>query len=369
MQGLRRRRSSRRFVGSLSLRKGGSVAPACKSNLTSNPHLHYLTNRSPISTYGNRGCGKLGLAKWQHCIAYTGKEVPDLLQGETPGKAEQGMLTSIRVKPSRRGDAMYKASRINFAKIYTVEHNVKVYDFGDVYEKFVPQLLASWEWVLNCDLEGKPRPGPEPASPLQPLVNQPLPTVIEDVPSVPPGAPPIHGSATSAWTDTINQNQLHFQPGDRIYVEKHVSNDWSSGRNESTRLEGLFPKALVTLDSPDYATALYDQKYDRKKPGQLAFSRGDRILRLVYDSPTMDKGRNVTTNKEGRYQYNHVKMDRGTYAMTTCKWVDEGSLNQLRFSAQDRILVTYWPEDSPAWGRNERTGREGQFPRAHVKFD
>lgn len=265
---------------------------------------------------------------------------------------------------------MYRESRINFAKIYTVEHNVKVYDFGDVHEKFVTQLLASWTWVLNRDLNGNPKPVHEPTPPLQPLVNQPLQTVIEDVPSVPPGVPPIHGSATCAWTDTINKNQLHFQPGDRIYVERHDNDDWSFGRNESTRLEGQFPKALVTLDSPDYATALYDVKYDKKKPGHLAFSKGDQILRLDYDSFALDKGRNVTTNKEGRYQYNHVKMSRGTYATTTCKWVDDESPIQLRFIAQDRILVTYWSENSTtAWGRNERTGREGEFPRASVKFD
>jgi hypothetical protein len=330
--------------------------------------LHCLIHRSPIATYGKQGCGKSGLAKWQHCIVYTGRDVPELLPGEAPRKTEQGMLTPIRVRATRRGGSMYKESRINFAKLYTVEHNVKVYDFGDVHENFVGQLIASWEWVLNCDLDGKPKTVSEPTPALQPLVNQPLQTVIEDVPSVPPGVPPIHGSATSAWTDTSTDNQLHFQLGDRIYVERHVNNDWSTGRNESTRLEGLFPKGLVTLDSPDYGTALYDLAHDRKKPGHLAFTSGDRVLRLGYDGPTMDKGRNTTTNKEGRYQYNHVKMDRGSYAIAVCKWVDDGSPNQLRYSAQDRILVTYWPEGSPAWGRNERTGREGQFPRAHVKF-
>jgi hypothetical protein len=49
---------------------------------------------------------------------------------------------------------MDPASRINLAKIYTVEHNVKVYDFGSVESGYISKLLTSWNYVLRSDLYG-----------------------------------------------------------------------------------------------------------------------------------------------------------------------------------------------------------------------
>jgi hypothetical protein len=43
------------------------------------------------------------------------------------------MMESIRVIPKRRTDKLNKILRINFAKTYTVEHSVKVLEFGEVH--------------------------------------------------------------------------------------------------------------------------------------------------------------------------------------------------------------------------------------------
>ena len=40
-------------------------------------------------------------------------------------------------------------SRLNFGKIYTVEHNVKVFDFGQVYKEFGHVLYRQFQEVLN----------------------------------------------------------------------------------------------------------------------------------------------------------------------------------------------------------------------------
>lgn len=45
------------------------------------------------------------------------------------------MLSAIRVQPKHPGETLDDMSRINFAKVYTVEHNVKAYDFGDVVSR------------------------------------------------------------------------------------------------------------------------------------------------------------------------------------------------------------------------------------------
>jgi hypothetical protein len=104
-------------------------------------------------TYNRQGVTKPGLSKWQHAIAYTSKE-PELLPGEEPAEGEYGMMAAIRVKPKSRQEKLQKESRINFAKIYTVEHNVKVCEFGDVHEKHLGTLRKQWKYVLDCDING-----------------------------------------------------------------------------------------------------------------------------------------------------------------------------------------------------------------------
>lgn len=59
------------------------------------------------------------------------------------------MLPPIRVKAKNRGDKLQRESRINFGKVYTVEHNCKVYDFGDVHPDYIDNLSQCWRWVLT----------------------------------------------------------------------------------------------------------------------------------------------------------------------------------------------------------------------------
>lgn len=63
------------------------------------------------------------------------------------------MLEPIKVKPNDRRDRMEPASRVNFGKTYTVEHNVKVYDFGNVDKDSAHRLRSQWKRVWNEDFE------------------------------------------------------------------------------------------------------------------------------------------------------------------------------------------------------------------------
>jgi hypothetical protein len=102
-----------------------------------------------IQTYGQRGVAKQGAVKCQHSIIHTTREPrkpeddeePDALSGERP------MLTAIRVKAGKPTDTMDKMARLNYTKIYTVEHNVKVYDFGKVHPDSLDVLKHQFRWV------------------------------------------------------------------------------------------------------------------------------------------------------------------------------------------------------------------------------
>lgn len=113
-------------------------------------HRKYLTDSfSSIQTYNRRGVAKPGIPKNEHAIIYTGSTEPRPHPTELPqSKYEEGMLSPIRVKAKHKGilDTM---SRINFGKIYTVEHNVKVFDFGQVYKEFGHVLYRQFQEVLN----------------------------------------------------------------------------------------------------------------------------------------------------------------------------------------------------------------------------
>jgi hypothetical protein len=64
------------------------------------------------------------------------------------------MMESIRVNPKAPLGTLNEMSRINFAKLYTVEHNVKVLEFGDVHVNFVLTLLKQWRYVYRKDIDG-----------------------------------------------------------------------------------------------------------------------------------------------------------------------------------------------------------------------
>lgn len=55
-------------------------------------------------------------------------------------------------------DALHEMSRINFAKMYTIEHNVKVRDLGEVNPKSMADL---WSVFWNVQTENAERHGPQ----------------------------------------------------------------------------------------------------------------------------------------------------------------------------------------------------------------
>jgi hypothetical protein len=91
-------------------------------------------------TYNGQGVRKRGVHAEHHAIIYSGKK-PVAFRGEK----EKGLqMRSIKVSPDNPRHKLDDASRLNYAKTYTVEYNVKVVSPSTVPHR-VPEL--QWGWI------------------------------------------------------------------------------------------------------------------------------------------------------------------------------------------------------------------------------
>ncbi|TVY71168.1 hypothetical protein LSUE1_G008387 [Lachnellula suecica] len=96
----------------------------------------------PINTYCGQGTRKRGVHAEDHAIIYT--ERPTRFDGER----EKGLtMEPIRVVPVSSRHKLDRASRLNYAKVYTVECNVKVWFIGRVHENSEDRLVADYNRV------------------------------------------------------------------------------------------------------------------------------------------------------------------------------------------------------------------------------
>ncbi|KAF1816356.1 hypothetical protein P152DRAFT_120517 [Eremomyces bilateralis CBS 781.70] len=102
----------------------------------------------PIQTYEGRGVSKPSVNKSHHCIAFTSQKAPEEHPSEAPSAWDTGgMRKPIRIITRSKTESLVIMSRLNYAKVYTVEHNVKSYDFGNVAEGYLHRLSASFKAV------------------------------------------------------------------------------------------------------------------------------------------------------------------------------------------------------------------------------
>jgi len=114
------------------------TASACKYTVLRN--LSGAENRRPILTYGHQGTTKRGINPDHHAIIYTSKDAPKELKGEAPLRKRP-----IQVIPNTPRDKLSLDSRVNYAKIYTVEHNVKVLFTGRLAPKSEGKFLIDFD--------------------------------------------------------------------------------------------------------------------------------------------------------------------------------------------------------------------------------
>lgn len=95
---------------------------AVASQLTMSNH-HYR----PILTYDRRGCLKKGVRPNKHGIIYMAGHKPRLLKNEP----ELG-FAPVALQVYAEGETLAKESRVNYSKLVTIEHNVKVFFIGSI---------------------------------------------------------------------------------------------------------------------------------------------------------------------------------------------------------------------------------------------
>jgi hypothetical protein len=98
-----------------------------------------------IYTYGGQGVLKPGLSdsdrKGHAVIHMTGARPTGLQDGRLMNKEP------IAVDPASPDQKLNKWSRLDFRRVYTVEHNVKVKNIGHVAKRSMPYLLSYFKVV------------------------------------------------------------------------------------------------------------------------------------------------------------------------------------------------------------------------------
>ena len=97
-------------------------------------------------TYNGQGVAKRGAASAHHAIIYTGTE-PRPTQAE---RKKGTMRSSIKVAQDDPATRLDPLSRLNYSRIYTVEHNAKVKAFGWIHPNSRRQFDIDREAVFRA---------------------------------------------------------------------------------------------------------------------------------------------------------------------------------------------------------------------------
>ncbi|CAG8892105.1 unnamed protein product [Penicillium egyptiacum] len=98
----------------------------------------------PITTYSGKGVAKAGIDRSKHAVIHMRGDRPRTVESE-PRMAKD----PLEVDPARPDQKLDCMSRVNFGKVYTVEHNVKVLPVGKITEESRARFLeyAQGEFV------------------------------------------------------------------------------------------------------------------------------------------------------------------------------------------------------------------------------
>jgi hypothetical protein len=116
----------------------GKGASWCLYVFHSKVQLGDSNPRRPISTYNGRATTKPGLNPDSHAAVHMTGTAVELAKGET------GMTKQPLAVDPFQSQKLDGRSRVNFDKVYTIEHNVKVKNIGKVSDKSMPKLTGYW---------------------------------------------------------------------------------------------------------------------------------------------------------------------------------------------------------------------------------
>jgi len=99
------------------------------------------SNCVPILTYGRQGLNKPGLHAEDHAIIYT--------TDQPPINSDSHANTPIQMQSKSPRDKLEPMSLVNYAKIYPVEHNVKVQFIGWIAKNSQLDFARDFDYVWN----------------------------------------------------------------------------------------------------------------------------------------------------------------------------------------------------------------------------
>ena len=100
-----------------------------------------------IYTYGGQGVLKSGFSdddRQKHTVIY--------MSGDRPTDLQDSHLMDkefIAVDPASPDQRLHRMSRLDFRRVHTVEHNVKVKNIGRVSKRSMPYLVSYFQNVAN----------------------------------------------------------------------------------------------------------------------------------------------------------------------------------------------------------------------------
>jgi hypothetical protein len=101
-----------------------------------------LTSTRPIMSYLSQGCTKNGVHARDHAVIHT-SDYPSYL----PGEERLMDLRPIKVKQYSPRDRLDPTSRLNYAKVYTIEYNVTVRFIGEVHGDSADVFIDSYNSI------------------------------------------------------------------------------------------------------------------------------------------------------------------------------------------------------------------------------
>jgi hypothetical protein len=216
-------------------------------------------------TYGFQGVLKYGVHPNDHAVVYSSRR-----DGPYISDREEGLMTKkpIRIEIKDPAHKLDPWSRLNYAKVYTVEHNVKVLFIGKVADNYEQAVVASFN-DTHPPLDSRPYPE-RPDSPVFSHAQGPdphYPTAI-DIPS---------SSRTSTWgTSEGHPYAASSYPATTSYPQSApIAHSYNPGPTFTAEPQTAPSGHQVEYRQEQYSQEQYPEgKYRQEEYSQGQYSQG-----------------------------------------------------------------------------------------------
>ena len=190
---------------------------------------------------------KKGVRKCEHAIIFTGKNAPSPHAKERPTREERGLLPQpIRIDSDDPDQKLDATSRIDFGKVYTIEHNVKVCSMGKVNRLSEGPLLLQLKVVWASTIGLAPnREQTEKGATTTATESQSPHMVLEWIDAY-------NTLIANNWTDERARSVLrHSSPPGAEQHGINLSEDNNKSPGRSNRVKKRVPRVTLGEDQAD----------------------------------------------------------------------------------------------------------------------